>query len=98
MQLQAPAKLNRFLAVLGRFPDGFHELELVTTVLHGVEGLVDTLQGETAEAFSLELEGPTSSGLRADEGNLVVRAWRLLEREAGRELPAPKGKIGRAHV
>ena len=88
MKIEAPAKLNRFLAVLGRFPDGFHELELVTTVLEGVAGLSDTLEGEAAKAFSLELAGPASSGLRADEGNLVVRAWRLLEREAGRELPA----------
>jgi len=88
MRIQAPAKLNRFLAVLGRLPDGFHELELVTTVLDGVEGLTDTLDGETGEAFSLDLDGPTSAGLRADEGNLVVRAWRLLEREAGHELPA----------
>ena len=88
MRLQAPAKLNRFLAVLGRFGDGFHELELVTTVLEGVEGLQDTLDGEVADAFSLELDGPTAAGLRVDEGNLVVRAWRLLEREAGRPLPA----------
>jgi len=88
MLILAPAKLNRFLAVMGRFPDGFHELELVTTVLDGVAGLTDTLEGEPAAAFSLELSGPTSEGLRADEGNLVVRAWRLLEREAGRELPA----------
>lgn len=82
------AKLNRFLAVLGRFPDGFHELELVTTVLEGVEGLRDDLEGEAAEAFSLDLDGPATAGLRADEGNLVVKAWRALEREAGRELPA----------
>jgi 4-diphosphocytidyl-2-C-methyl-D-erythritol kinase len=88
MLIQAPAKLNRFLAVIGRLPDGFHELELVTTVLDGVEGLTDTLDGEPAEAFSLALDGPTAESLRADEGNLVVRAWRLLEREAGRELPA----------
>ncbi|WP_306600268.1 4-(cytidine 5'-diphospho)-2-C-methyl-D-erythritol kinase [Geothrix sp. 21YS21S-2] len=53
-----------------------------------MEGLTDTLEGEPAGAFSLELEGPTAAGLRADEGNLVVRAWRLLEREARRELPA----------
>ncbi|BDU73262.1 GHMP family kinase ATP-binding protein [Mesoterricola silvestris] len=53
-----------------------------------MEGLTDTLEGEPAGAFSLELEGPTAGGLRADEGNLVVRAWRLLEREARRELPA----------
>ncbi|HLO68883.1 MAG TPA: hypothetical protein VK188_17800 [Holophaga sp.] len=82
------AKLNRFLAVLGRFPDGFHELELVTTVLEGVEGLRDDLEGDAAAAFSLELDGPAAEGLRADEGNLVVKAWRALEREAGRELPA----------
>jgi 4-diphosphocytidyl-2-C-methyl-D-erythritol kinase len=88
MQLHAPAKLNRFLAVLGRFPDGFHELELVTTVLEDLDGLRDTLEGEPAAAFSLELSGPTSAGLRADGGNLVCRAWSLLEREAGRSLPA----------
>ncbi|BDU76775.1 4-(cytidine 5'-diphospho)-2-C-methyl-D-erythritol kinase [Mesoterricola sediminis] len=88
MRATAWAKLNRFLAVLGRFPDGFHELELVTTVLEGVEDLRDDLDAETADRFSLELEGPAAAGLRADDSNLVVRAWRLLEREAGRELPA----------
>ena len=88
MFVEAPAKLNRFLAVLGKFHDGFHELELVTTVLDGVAGLTDTLEGEAAQAFSLALEGPEAQGLRADEGNLVVKAWRLLEREAGRDLPA----------
>ena len=84
----APAKLNRFLAVLGRRPDGFHELELVTTVLEGVDGLTDSLEGEIADTLALELSGPTSEGLTVDESNLVLRAWRMLEREAGRELPA----------
>jgi len=88
MRVAAPAKLNRFLAVLGRRPDGFHEMELVTTVLEGVQGLTDTLEGEPADALSLELTGPTSAGLGVDESNLVLRAWRLLERETGRELPA----------
>jgi len=88
LRLQAPAKLNRFLAVLGRRADGFHELELVTTVLEGVEGLTDTLQGERAEALGLELTGPTAGGLTVDDTNLVLRAWRLLEREARRPLPA----------
>jgi 4-diphosphocytidyl-2-C-methyl-D-erythritol kinase len=57
-------------------------------VLDGVTGLEDTLEGKAAPVFSLEIEGPTASGLRADESNLVVRAWRLLEREADRDLPA----------
>jgi len=86
--VQAPAKLNRFLAVLGRRADGFHELELVTTVLEGVADLTDTLEGEPASALSLAISGPTGAGLVADESNLVIKAWRLLEEAAKRPLPA----------
>ena len=84
----APAKLNRFLAVLGQRADGFHELELVTTVLGGVPDLTDRLEGEPADLPSLEIQGPGCEGLQADESNLVLRAWRLLEADAGRPLPA----------
>lgn len=86
--VSAPAKLNRFLAVLGRRADGFHDLELVTTVLNGVEGLEDTLEAEAAGTLTLAIGGPSGAGLVADESNLVLRAWRLLEEEAGRPLPA----------
>ena len=88
LTLQAPAKLNRFLAVLGRRHDGFHDLELVTTVLEGVAELTDTLEGEPAAELSLTISGPTGTGLMADEANLVLRAWRLLEDAAKRTLPA----------
>jgi 4-diphosphocytidyl-2-C-methyl-D-erythritol kinase len=86
--MQAPAKLNRFLAVLGRRADGYHDLELVTTVLEGVDGLTDTLEAEPAATLTLELAGQDAEGLAADERNLALRAWRLLEREAERPLPA----------
>jgi len=86
--IEAPAKLNRFLAVLGRRADGFHELELVTTVLEGVPALTDRLEGEPAVELSLAITGPTGDGLVADESNLVIRAWRLLEDVAKRSLPA----------
>lgn len=88
MEVLAPAKFNRFLAVLGRRPDGFHALELVTTVLEEIPDLTDRLVAEPAPAFSLRVEGPRSAGLEATEDNLVARAWRLLEAEAGRPLPA----------
>lgn len=88
LAVQAPAKLNRFLAVLGRRADGFHELELVTTVLAGVPDLEDTLSAEPGEALSLAISGPTGEGLPVDGSNLVIRAWRLLEGAAQRPLPA----------
>ncbi|WP_243314693.1 4-(cytidine 5'-diphospho)-2-C-methyl-D-erythritol kinase [Geothrix paludis] len=88
LQVSAPAKLNRFLAVLGRRADGFHELELVTTVLEGVAALTDTLSAEPAPALTIEITGPTGQGLTADESNLVIKAWRLLEEAAKRPLPA----------
>jgi 4-diphosphocytidyl-2-C-methyl-D-erythritol kinase len=84
----APAKLNRFLSVLGRRADGFHELELVTTILEGVPDLSDALAGEPAESLSLDIDGVEAGGLEADEANLVLRAWRLLEGDARRSLPA----------
>ena len=86
--IQAPAKLNRFLAVLGTYPDGFHRLELVTTVLDGVAGLTDTLTLATADRLTLTITGEAGAGLAVDESNLVLKAWRLLEREAGRPLNA----------
>ena len=88
LTMTAPAKLNRFLAVLGRRADGFHDLELVTTVLEGVPDLVDTLSAEPAAELALVIAGPTGEGLAADESNLVLRAWRLLEDAARRPLPA----------
>ena len=86
--VSCPPKLNRFLAVLGRRADGFHELELVTTVLEGLPALTDTLSAEPASELSLTLGGPASEGLVPDASNLVLKAWRLLEEVAGRPLPA----------
>ena len=83
----APAKFNRFLAVLGRRQDGFHLLELVTTVLPW-PSLFDDLTAEAAPEWTLEIGGPASAGLLADASNLVTKAWRLLERESGKALPA----------
>jgi 4-diphosphocytidyl-2-C-methyl-D-erythritol kinase len=88
LSVQAPAKFNRYLGILGRRADGFHELELVTTVLEGIAELTDTLQAEPAETLRLTVSGPMSEGIAVDESNLVMRAWRLLEQEAGRALPA----------
>lgn len=88
LTVSAPAKLNRYLGVLGRRADGFHEVELITTVLEGLEALTDTLTWEPHDRLELTLTGPTATGLVADETNLVLRAWRLVEAFAGRPCPA----------
>ena len=88
LRVSCPPKLNRFLAVLGRRADGFHELELVTTVLEGLPALTDTLTAEPASELTLTLGGPASEGLVADASNLVLKAWRLLEEAVGQSLPA----------
>lgn len=88
LTVQAPAKLNRFLAVRGLRSDGYHELELVTTVLEGVPDLTDRLSGEPANRLTLEISGPAGDGLADDDSNLVLRAWRGLEGVADRALPA----------
>jgi 4-diphosphocytidyl-2-C-methyl-D-erythritol kinase len=71
---QAPAKINPVLEVLGKRPDGYHELALVFQTI----GLYDELTFEKAkEGVSFE----TSASLPADDSNLVVKAAKLFHEE-----------------
>ena len=74
--LRASAKVNLVLEVLGKRPDGYHEL---STVMQAVD-LFDRLTMETAATITLET---SETGLPTDERNLVVRAARLLHETAG---------------
>ena len=51
LTVETPAKLNLFLELLGRRPDGYHELE---TLLISV-GLYDTLVFTPADSDQIEL-------------------------------------------
>jgi 4-diphosphocytidyl-2-C-methyl-D-erythritol kinase len=75
--------VNLSLEVLGKRPDGYHELR---TVMQAVS-LFDELQFEPRPDGEIRL---TCSGLAAPEGedNLVVRAARLLQQDAGVTLGA----------
>ena len=76
LRLIAPAKINWTLEVLGRRPDGFHE---VKTILQTID-LADSLELETAADLTLEATG---EGLPLPQENLTMRAARLLRERAG---------------
>lgn len=73
---EAFAKVNRSLVVLGRRPDGYHELD---TVFQAV-GLADRLTFETAGTLTLDVDDPS---VPAGPENLVLRAARALAEAAG---------------
>ncbi len=104
IRLAAPAKVNLFLHVVGRRPDGYHLLDSLVAFA----GVFDTVivappesgdqgcdhaggEGET-EALSLTVEGPNAGALAGlpDDDNLILRAARALA-EAGGVAP-------RAHI
>ena len=73
----APAKVNLFLHVLGRRPDGYHLLDSLAVF----PGAADTLHAEPAAALTLRLEGRFAAGLGGE--NLVMRAAQALATAAG---------------
>jgi 4-diphosphocytidyl-2-C-methyl-D-erythritol kinase len=76
--VRAPAKVNLFLEVLARRPDGYHDL---TTLMVAVS-LYDTLEFREASAGSLALKCDVPT-LSTGPDNLVNRAAALLQRHTG---------------
>jgi 4-diphosphocytidyl-2-C-methyl-D-erythritol kinase len=73
----APAKLNLMLRIVGRRPDGYHLLQTVFQFTDLCDELHFSVRGDGAVVRSNDVPG-----LAPDE-DLVVRAARLLQREAG---------------
>jgi len=80
--IAAPAKLNLFLHVLGRRPDGYH---LLQTVFRFVD-LCDVLHIETRTDGRISRAGGLAE-VAADD-DLVVRAARALQQASGTRLGA----------
>ncbi len=77
---RAPAKINLTLRVLGRRPDGFHELESLVAFAD----LADTLTLLPGGDVALDIAGPFASACGPAAGNLVLKAVAALrERAAG---------------
>src|SRR5438045_753982 len=79
----APAKVNLFLEVVGKRPDGFHELRTLMAAV----SLYDTLTFAPAPPGPIRLSCP-GVPLSTGPENLVVRAAEALRRYAGTDAGA----------
>jgi 4-diphosphocytidyl-2-C-methyl-D-erythritol kinase len=75
----APAKLNLYLHLLGKRADGYHLLESGVVFT----SLVDTFEVQAADELRLVVEGAFAEQAGGGEGNLVLKAARLLQQETG---------------
>jgi 4-diphosphocytidyl-2-C-methyl-D-erythritol kinase len=77
--MNAPAKVNLYLHVTGRRPDGYHLLDSLAVF----PAIGDFLSVEPAEALTLAITGPFGATLALEPDNLVLRAARLLNPTGG---------------
>lgn len=77
MEIQARAKINWTLDIVGKRPDGYHLLDSLMQPL----ALCDTLHLENADTLSLTIRGTDT--LSAGPENLVLRAAEALRQAAG---------------
>jgi 4-diphosphocytidyl-2-C-methyl-D-erythritol kinase len=78
VEVRAPAKVNLFLEVLGKRPDGYHE---IATLMVAV-GLFDTLEFKEEPSGQIELRCDVPR-LSTGPDNLVCRAASLLRQTTG---------------
>ncbi len=81
LALCAPAKVNLTLRVLGKRQDGYHEVETLMAPLDLADEVVLVRRREGEPVLECD-----SGDVPRDEGNLAVRALRLLEAKCGCEL------------
>ncbi len=79
----APAKVNLFLNVVGRRPDGYHLLES----LFVFAGPADRIDGWNSELPHFHVSGEFADFVGPDQQNLVMRAVELVRRESGIARP-----------
>ena len=81
---RAPAKMNLVLAIIGRRPDGYHEID---TVIQELE-LSDDVTLTFGRGDGISVSGPWAAGVPVDDSNLACKAVKALAAELDRE-PEP---------
>src|SRR4051794_3033246 len=81
--VRAPAKVNLFLEVLAKRPDGYHEIATLMVAIR----LFDTLVFQPLPTGELELQCDRAD-LTTGPDNLILRAARLLQEKTQSRLGA----------
>lgn len=81
MTIDAPAKVNLVLRILGRRSDGYHEIETLMVPL----ALADEVSVSVSEGSGVHLECD-DPGVPGDAGNLAARAAVVFAERTGREF------------
>jgi 4-diphosphocytidyl-2-C-methyl-D-erythritol kinase len=79
----APAKVNLFLNVVGRRPDGYHLLDS----LFVFASLADRIDGWNSELPHFHVSGEFAGLVGADQQNLMMKAVGLVRRDSGIDRP-----------
>ncbi|MFJ4453479.1 4-(cytidine 5'-diphospho)-2-C-methyl-D-erythritol kinase [Pseudomonas sp. NPDC089392] len=82
LTLPAPAKLNLWLHIIGRRPDGYHELETVFQFLDHGDELSFAVRDDGVIRLHTEIEAVPH------DSNLIVRAAHKLQEQSGTTLGA----------
>ena len=80
----APAKVNLYLHVVGRRPDGYHRLDSLVAFAD----VGDVVTAESDRELSLRVVGPYAGDLSDDDDNLVLKAAHALRAAAGMQRGA----------
>lgn len=81
IRVQCPAKINLDLKILGRRPDGFHNIESTMQTISLYDYL--TISFSEAEMLTIKLSG-TSNEIPYNEKNIVHKAVKLFFETVGR--------------
>jgi 4-diphosphocytidyl-2-C-methyl-D-erythritol kinase len=77
--VRVPAKVNLYLGVGARRPDGYHELANVFQAV----SLYDEVAAAPGPGVSVRVEGEFAAGVPTDSSNLAARAAALLAKKTG---------------
>lgn len=79
LSLKSPAKINLFLRIMKRRPDGYHELASLFQTID----LCDEIQLKSAEQAEHDVLTCSDPALPTDHSNLVIKALQLFRRKTG---------------